>query len=159
MEENFVLDEDLKERVEKTKKCAMYGMMLLIGGIVFAVIISLINSLLNWHFLEELSLFSVMATYVAAWVVGVRFKAVKITFKVYVRLWLRLYEIWDSFKVFLAVLLPIPYLWVLFWWIFLMVVFGYWGCALYLFIVSPSISYLIAFLYYRHMFKTYGTLI
>ena len=34
MEENFVLDEDLKDRVEKTKKCAMYGMMLLIGGFI-----------------------------------------------------------------------------------------------------------------------------
>ena len=159
MEENFVLDEDLKDRVEKTKKSAMYGMMLLIGGFVFAEIISLINSLLNWHFLEELSLFCVMATYVAAWVVGVRFKAVKITFKAFGLLWLRLYEIWDSFKGFLAVLLPIPYLWVLFWWIFLMVVFGYWGFALFLFTVFPSICYLIAFLYYRHMFKTYGTLI
>lgn len=100
MEENFVLDEDLKERVEKTKKCAMYGMMLLIGGFVFAEIISLINSLLNWHFLEELSLFSVMATYVAAWVVGVRFKAVKITFKAYVRLWLRFWEVLGYYQGF-----------------------------------------------------------
>ena len=156
MEENFVLDEDLKEREEKTKKCAMYGMMLLIGGIVFAVIISLINSLLNWHFLEELSLFSVMATYVAAWVVGVRFKAVKITFKAYVRLWLRFWEVLDTIKDFLSV---IPLIWLLFLPFVLWAIIVFFGCALYLFIVSPAISYLIAFLYYRHMFKTYGTLI
>lgn len=156
MEENFVLDEDLKDRVEKTKKCAMYGMMLLIGGFIFAEIISLINSLLNWHFLEELSLFCVMATYVAAWVVGVRFKAVKITFKAFGLLWLRLCEVLDTIKNFLLV---IPLIWLLFLPLYLMVIIGFWGFALFLFTVFPSICYLIAFLYYRHMFKTYGTLI
>ena len=156
MEENFVLDEDLKDRVEKTKKCAMYGMMLLIGGFICAEIISLINLLLNWDFMEGLAFLCTVVAYVAAWVVGARFKAVKITFKAYVRLWLRFWEVLDTIKDFLSV---IPLIWLLFLPFVLWAIIVFFGCALFLFIISPSISYLIAFLYYRYMFKTYGTLI